>query len=144
MDDPIPLTREEMLERATRALGEGDQRMDEMTKAAKDVLAERQRQIDGEGWTPEHDDGLPFGELASAAACYAMQTAICGIETRNLVATVEHTIRDLWPWAMRWWKPTSHRRGLVKAAALIIAEIERLDRKCMTPSSPHSGEADHG
>lgn len=28
-----------------------------------------------------------------------------------------------------WWKPTNRRRDLVKAAALILAEIERLDRK---------------
>jgi hypothetical protein len=27
-----------------------------------------------------------------------------------------------------WWKPKDRRRDLVRAAALIIAEIERLDR----------------
>lgn len=29
---------------------------------------------------------------------------------------------------MMWWKPGAPRRMLIKAAALIVAEIERLDR----------------
>jgi hypothetical protein len=33
-----------------------------------------------------------------------------------------------WPWSQDWWKPTNPRRDLVKAGALIAAEIERLDR----------------
>lgn len=96
--------------------------------AARDVLAERQRQIAGEGWTPEHDDTHAAGELAGAAACYAMQAALDSIGPRRLGDTVKHTIRELWPWAWDWWKPTKARRDLVKAAALIIAEIERIDR----------------
>lgn len=35
---------------------------------------------------------------------------------------------EVWPWDESWWKPTTPRRDLVKAAALILAEIERLDR----------------
>lgn len=37
---------------------------------------------------------------------------------------------SLWPhsWASCWFKPTNRRRDLVKAAALLIAEIDRLDR----------------
>jgi len=38
-----------------------------MTKAALDVLAERRRQIEAEGWTPEHDDEHDAGALALAA-----------------------------------------------------------------------------
>lgn len=34
----------------------------------------------------------------------------------------------VWPWDWAWWKPKNPRRDLVRAAALIIAEIERLDR----------------
>ncbi|MBQ1766120.1 MAG: hypothetical protein IIZ92_24935, partial [Aquincola sp.] len=33
-----------------------------------------------------------------------------------------------WPWGLKWWKPRGRRTNLVKAAALTIAEIERLDR----------------
>lgn len=33
-----------------------------------------------------------------------------------------------WPWDASWWKPNARRRNLVKAGALILAEIERIDR----------------
>lgn len=85
--------------------------------AFRDVLAERRRQIEAEGWTPEHDDEHKGGQLALAAACYALNAAGCGCEVaRN------------WPWRGVWWKPSTPRRDLVKAAALILTEIERLDR----------------
>ena len=41
-----------------------------MTRAIDDVLAERHRQVEAEGWTPEHDDTHARGEMASAAACW--------------------------------------------------------------------------
>lgn len=92
-------------------------------EAAKDVLAERQRQISAEGWTPEHDDAHIDGEMAQAAACYTLNAA--GWKTEAL--------RGCWPmaWASAWFKPTDPRRDLVKAGALIIAEIERLDRAAL-------------
>lgn len=95
----------------------------EMTKAAADVLAERRRQIETEGWTPEHDDLHSTQELAFAAACYA--TADAGDPPPAV-----------WPWRLSWWKPTDRRRNLVKAAALILAEIERLDRSAASESQP--------
>ena len=87
-----------------------------MTEAARDVLTERQRQISVEGWTPEHDDKerLP-DELALAAASY-----VCADEQNAPPA--------IWPWDWSWWKPSDRRRNLVKSGALILAEIERLDR----------------
>lgn len=98
------------------------------TQAAKDVLAERQRQVTAEGWTPEHDDEHDNGELAKAAACYAIGRP----EIRRLVDVgtpdVVSFVMQIWPWSTAWWKPTNPRRNLVKAAALILAEIERLDR----------------
>lgn len=87
----------------------------EMTKAAADVLAERRRQVEAEGWTQEHDGLHSTQELAFAAACYA--TADAGDPPPAV-----------WPWHLSWWKPTDRRRNLVKAGALILAEIERLDR----------------
>ena len=87
------------------------------SQAVLDVAAERRRQIEAEGWTPEHDDEHGAGEMAAAAACYALNAAGCGCEVaRN------------WPWDRSWWKPSTARRDLVKAGALILAEIERLDR----------------
>lgn len=94
-----------------------------MTKALLDVFTERQRQIDAEGWTPEHDDEHDAGELPAAGGCYAFAAVrqVCGLDAS--------AARDGWPFQAAWWKPsTSPRRNLVKAAALILAEIERLDR----------------
>ena len=101
-----------------------------MTHAARDVLAERQRQIEVEGWTPENDDAYQSGDIADAAACYAMTSPrMRGDRSAPLD----------WPWVGRWGKPTDRRRNLVKAGALILAEIERLDRA--TPPRAREGEA---
>lgn len=91
----------------------------QLTHAELDILEERRRQITQEGWTEAHDDMHDSGQLAEAAACYVC-CAHHDWSTADLPAE--------WPWAAEWWKPTTARRDLVKAAALIIAEIERLDR----------------
>lgn len=88
------------------------------TEAVRDVLAERARQISAEGWTPEHDDTHANGEMAAAAACYAFAAARSPHEINNRV----------WPWSWDWWKPTDPRRNCVKACALLLAQIEQLDR----------------
>ncbi|MFF6585946.1 hypothetical protein ACET34_24300 [Pseudomonas aeruginosa] len=88
-----------------------------------DVQAERRRQIEAEGWTPEHDDAHSHGEMARAAACYAL----AGSSAPN-DGTAALLVSLAWPWDEQWWKPTSARRDLVKACALALAEIERLDR----------------
>lgn len=119
--------------RLTALLAEADE------DAARDVLAERSRQKTAEGWTTEHDDEHNAGELANAAACYAMTDPPFFYEKpANWVSEV---IERLWPWwnvydnddrihsrTRAWWKPSDRRRDLVKAGALILAEIERLDR----------------
>lgn len=91
-----------------------------ITNAARDILSERQRQIASEGWTPESDDNYLSGELANAAACYAMTDPVMDPDRP---APVD------WPWTASWWKPSDRRRDLIKAGALILAEIERIDRK---------------
>lgn len=93
--------------------------------AVADVLAERRRQVDAEGWTPEHDDQHSAGELADAAAIYARFSAH-GEAHRRYYSYGR--VPSGWPWDASWWKPTNPRRDLVKAGALILAEIERLDR----------------
>jgi hypothetical protein len=87
------------------------------TTAIQDVIAERERQMAIEGWTPEHDDKHNYGEMAEAAACYLMGAG------RSYPRPPQQ-----WPWLSKWWKPKDRRRDLVRAAALVIAEIERLDR----------------
>ncbi len=83
--------------------------------AIADVIAERQRQQSVKGFSTEQDDTYTGGELAGAAISY-----ITPFEAMTY-----------WPadWHDDSFKPTSERRNLVKAAALIIAEIERIDRK---------------
>src|SRR4051812_8092071 len=97
-----------------------------LSQAAQDVIAERERQQSVEGWTLQRDDNFTHGEIAGAAACYLMH----GLKIRNedLRARVGHMVRDMFPWAAHWWKPKDHRIDLVRAGALILAEIERLDR----------------
>jgi hypothetical protein len=97
-----------------------------MSKAIEDVIAERRRQIDEEGWTPEHDDEHDGGELAAAGAAYAINAADQLHPMSQGDGGNDQPI--FWPWAPEWWKPKGPRRDLVRAAALIIAEIEKLDR----------------
>lgn len=85
-----------------------------LTDALRDVIAERQRQVSVKGWTPDHDDTYTCGELSGAAISY--------IEPMEAVF--------YWPaeWHDDSFKPSDERRNLVKATALLLAEIERLDR----------------
>ena len=85
--------------------------------AILDVIAERQRQQSVEGWTPENDDQYGKSQLLWASSCYLLNT----IQPFNRIPMD-------WPWDSSWWKPTNSRRDLVKAGALILAEIERIDR----------------
>jgi hypothetical protein len=83
-----------------------------------DVYIERRRQVEKEGWTAEHDDAHSDWNLSYAAASYAV------FEPEG-----EHISKSLWPWQEEWFKPTTPRRNLIKAMALLCAELERLDRK---------------
>ena len=83
------------------------------------IAAERMRQVDAEGWTPEHDDHHDQGELAQAAAAYAM------------VASAYHCADEyevLWPFEDGWKPSEDGIRNLARAGALIAAEIDRLLR----------------
>ncbi|MFO5964651.1 hypothetical protein ACLBUO_24460, partial [Pseudomonas aeruginosa] len=110
-----------------------DQAQHSVPRAWLDVQAERRRQVEAEGWTPEHDDEHSHGQMARAAACYAL----AGSSAPN-DGTAALLVSLAWPWDQQWWKPTSARRDLVKAGALVLAEIERLDRACIS-QSPQPG-----
>lgn len=109
-------------------------RVASLTDAARDMLAERRRQVEAEGWTPKHDDEHDKGEMARAAACYALHAGSCFAWRADAYQSAKPhegnpAAQDsLWPWDMQWWKPKDPRRDLVRAGALILAEIERLDR----------------
>lgn len=112
-------------------------RMARLTDAARDMLAERRRQVEAEGWTPKHDDEHDKGEMARAAACYALHAGSCfAWRADEYQSAKPHegnpAAQDrLWPWDMQWWKPKDPRRDLVRAGALILAELERLDRAAL-------------
>lgn len=98
------------------------------------IAEERRRQISEEGWTSAHDDVHRNGELAKAASCYASPEWYS-----------DPRITDPLHWPGGWdWKSkvrglersAAHRsritaariRDLIKAGALIAAEIDRLQR----------------
>jgi hypothetical protein len=83
---------------------------------AERIAAERQRQITDERWSARHDGTHTKGQLAMAAAVYAMPPAVRGDGLA------------LWPWDPWWYKPTPNDRirELEKAGGLIAAEIDRL------------------
>lgn len=94
------------------------------------VIQERKRQIRDLGYGSEHDAEHQHQELVRAALCYL-------VAARDRQVSGETAPPEDWPWDRKWWKPkpreggivslTDARRMLVKAAALICAEIDRLD-----------------
>lgn len=93
------------------------------------IAEERQRQIEKEGWTKEHDAQHVNNELANAAATYAMDPE-CREALTKLVYDCELTkIPPTWPWSDELYKPSPDDRikELMKAGALIAAEIDRLN-----------------
>ena len=94
------------------------------------IREERERQIRSEGWTPEHDDEHDQAQLATAGVGYAMfaveQLLFDDLPDEAYQVPPAETE---WPWHPDWWKPsTDPVRNLVKAGALIAAEIDRLTR----------------
>jgi hypothetical protein len=84
------------------------------------IAAERARQVEVEGFVAEHDDLANIdGELAYAAACYAVPE--CSRE--GMIAN------GMWPWDRSWLKNGDRMRELAKAGALIVAEMERINRE---------------
>jgi hypothetical protein len=94
-----------------------------LSAALADIAAERRRQVEQERWTPDRDDRLLNGQLATAAGYYAL--AAGWPHERDIGRGLKP---QYWPFNQEWWKPTTARHNLVKAGALIAAEIERLDR----------------
>lgn len=96
-----------------------------MGRGVLDIALERRRQVETEGWAEGHDDHHDMGELALAGAAYAAHAA-----SRFASADwLRRSINTLWPWSKSWFKPRDARHDLVRAGALIVAEIDRLDRR---------------
>jgi hypothetical protein len=95
-------------------------------KVIYDVSKERKRQVEVEGYTAEVDDRGEGGRLAAAAACYSVHAAFSLFEGPGGTGLVGVPV--WWPFDAGSWKPKTERENLVRAAALIIAEIEKMDR----------------
>ena len=102
----------------------------ESALALADIAVERVRQIEAEGWTPQHDDAHSNGEMAQAAACYAVGSTLDEPQwgTRRM--------KTLWPWDIEWWKPKSPQRNKLRAAALLLAELARIQRMASIAARP--------
>lgn len=125
--------------------------MPEHLTGTERIAAERQRQMEVEGWTWKHDDLHDHGEIALAAIAYASPLPVkvrahvtkpCGCRSAGECTHISGELQwvDAWPWEQRWWKPDPDRiRNLVKAGALIAAEIDRLER--LKSQNASGGEA---
>lgn len=97
------------------------------------IQQERQRQINKHGYAHEHDDKHTEGQLSDAAICYLIDDSV-----RDRYALYDGTDNFLdyfWPWNDKEHKPAGFKptpndriRELSKAGALVLAEIERLQR----------------
>jgi len=96
------------------------------------ISAERKRQIEIEGWTPQHDDRYYSSNenLALAAVSYTLPPRL-RYDPRGSDMPTGYNGKILWPWESKWWKPTpdDRIRELAKAGALIAAQIDVLQRK---------------
>lgn len=93
--------------------------------ALVDIAEERVRQISGENWSPEHDDIHASGEMAKAAAAYALAP-----HTHKYAVSL---MPSFWPWGQEWWKPKSLHLNRVRAGALLVAELARMMRVASRP-----------
>ena len=102
------------------------------------IEAERTRQVEEEGWTPEHDDGHRYGEIAVAAA----ELAVDGTDSwvtdsyADYVGPVD-MCGSLAKFGHQGTAP-DYVRTLVIAGALIAAEIDRVRR---LPADTTPGES---
>jgi hypothetical protein len=92
------------------------------------IAAERARQVSREGWTSEHDNEHRNGEMAISAVRYALEDA--GREYPELpeLEDAREALAAAWPWQSCDWKPKDPILNLVRAGALIAAEIDRRQR----------------
>lgn len=80
------------------------------------IADERVRQIDAEGYRARRDDEYTAEELVRAADCYLN------------AAGPSDAMPGSWPWPHHAWNPKDRISNLVRAGALIAAEIDRLQR----------------
>jgi|GEM_PF-2821860 len=99
-----------------------------LSQAAQDVLAERRRQVEAEGYDTEHDDTHVMGEIGALAALYLMPD---GARDWDATSTTYGVTLGQALLPEDWTMPKmgeNRRRDVVKGIACGLAELERLDR----------------
>ena len=100
--------------------------------AADLVAAERRKQI-RKGYTPEHDDHHTSAELARAGVSYAISGIwqMFGVEGDEVMVPGYPDPELEWPFDAASYNPDTEApiNNLIKAAALIEAEIDRMIRR---------------
>lgn len=95
--------------------------------AADEIIDERFRQTSEENHSLADDDAYTQAELSRAAASFAL---LAGASVATLPHDVRKSAAEVWPFAPEQLREKrSPRRMLVIAGALILAEIERLERQ---------------
>lgn len=95
-----------------------------------EIRDERKRQVTDEGYDLAHDDRHDPGELVRAASVYTLFASLPETDRDFAKRHGPHLFGTnmVWPWDRAYFKLSDPRRDLIKAAALIVAEIERMDR----------------
>jgi hypothetical protein len=152
----------EDLARAAAALRTPAPVAEPVADALRLIGDERCRQVVAEGWTLDHDDQHTDGSLAIAAAHYALSSQWWRSSDFRVLAPAgsdEQREKILargplnfgggndcynWPWDLDWWKPKGQVEDLVRAGALIVAEIERIARASTPIAFPADMEGTNG
>lgn len=86
------------------------------------------RQLIKSSLPPQEADQYIDGSITHAAGAY-LSMATTHFYPLALRGILQREAKELWPWSEESWNPASSpRRNLIKAAAYIVAEIERLER----------------
>lgn len=93
-----------------------------LERIAGELELERRRQVAAEGYTPKSDERHAPHQLTMAAVAYAVSSHYGAMAVA------------FWPWDPATFKPKDPRRDLVRAGALVMAAIERLDREALAPA----------
>ena len=97
------------------------------------IAEERQRQIEVEGYTEQHDSNHKVSEFISAAGSYAHSAVMYALKeegaTNDALTNGIPFLKKSFVWGYDAFKPTGCLKDLIKAGALIAAAIDRLQRE---------------
>jgi hypothetical protein len=93
------------------------------------IKAERKGQMSEHGYYAENDNNWANGELSRAANCFLQAAEVQRIEPELTKEEVKSKVAGFWPWDEQTLKVNKSRtKNLIKAGAMIAAELDRLFR----------------